>query len=103
MQREIAVIPHLSQIKRIDMVLARLPLRHQLHLHQPARIVATLDGLEEIPLVRLTILGNHSLSLRIGHILDSLQRVQMKLHPSAAIVGVDKAICVAAEAVHMAE
>ena len=102
-QREITVIPHLRKVKGVDVILFRLLLAHQLHLHQPSRIFATLYGLEQISLVRLAVFGNHSLGLGVGHVFDALQGAQMELHPSAAVVGIYEAICVNTKAVHMAE
>ncbi len=46
---------------------------HQLHLQQPAGIVAALYGLEEVALVRLAVFGYYFLGFFVGKVLDALQ------------------------------
>ncbi len=47
-------------------------LRHYLHIHRPTWIFATLDGLEQIALRTLPVIGNDGCRLRVGEILDAL-------------------------------
>ncbi len=102
-KREIAVIPHLRQIERIDMVAHGLLFGHNLNLHLPAREVAPLDSLEQIALVRLAVLGDDRFGLGVGQVLYALHCAEVELDPCAAVVAIEEAVSVAAEAVHVAE
>jgi hypothetical protein len=53
--------------------------------------------------MRLTVAGDQRASLGIGQILDALLRLEGELDERPHIVGVDEAVGVAAEAVHVAE
>ena len=103
MQRKIAVIPHLRQVERIEFIGPGLLLGHQLHLHQPARIVAAFDGFEQVALVRFAVLGDDGLSLRVGQVPDPLLSAEVELDPRASVVFVVEAVRVASESVHVAE
>ncbi len=102
-QREILVIPHFSEVKRIDVILAGLLLCHYLHLQFPARVVTSLDSIEKIALIRLAVFGYDSLCLGISEIFNTLESAEMKFHPHTFIILVDKTERVASKAVHMSE
>ena len=101
-QGEVSMRPHLRQVKGIDAVMVGLLLGHQLHLEKPTGIIATLDALVEVALVRLTVFSNDGLSLLIGQALNALQGAQVELHPGAYIVAIDKTVGMASESVHVA-
>ncbi len=85
------------------MILSCLILGHELHLHQPAGIFTTLNGVEEVTLVGFPVFGNHFLSFLVGQVLYALQSPQMKFHPYPFIILIIKTIRMASEAVHVAE
>ena len=102
LKREIFVRPYLCKVERIDAVFVRLLFRHQLYLELPLREVTLFDALVQVALVRFTILGNDSLGLLVGQILDALQGAQMELHPNTFVGGIEKAISMTTETMHMA-
>ena len=101
MQREIAVIPHFGQVEGIDFVVSGLLFGHQLHLHQPAGIIAPFDRFEQVALVRLPVFGDDRLGFGVREVLDALQGAQMELHPDTFVLIVDKTVRMATETMHM--
>ncbi len=97
------MIPHLCQVKRINVILLCLILGHQLNLKHPARKITTLYRLKQIALMRLAVFGYYGLGFLIGKILYTLKRDKMKFHPCALIVLIDEAVSVTSKSVHIAE
>jgi len=81
----------------------RLSLGHHLDEKRPAREVACLDRVEQVPAVAFAIPGDKSSSLGVGEVLDALLRAEMKLDPDALIGGIDHREGMAAEQMHVAE
>ncbi len=52
--------------------------------------------------MRLAILADQRLGLRIRQVFDSLLAAEVKLHPDPLVVGVKETVGVAAEAMHVA-
>src|SRR5208282_1127616 len=101
-QRIVLVRPHLGQVEGIVRRLAGVGLGHDLHAQAPLRIVAALDRVEEIALMALAVATDDARPLRVGHIGDALHGLEMELHPGPLAFGVDEAVGVAAETMHMA-
>ena len=100
---EVLVIPHFCEVEGVDVIFLCFIFCHELYLHEPARIVATFDGFEEVTLVGFTVLRNHFLSFFVSEILDALQGPQVEFHPYAFVFLIIEAVSVASESVHMAE
>ncbi len=75
---------------------------HDLHVQRPLRKIAALDGLVEVALEALAVAADDLRRLRIAEVLDALLGAPVELDPAALIVGVDEAVGVRAEAVHVA-
>ncbi len=101
-QRVVGMRPDLGEVERMVRHLGGVGLRHYLHIHRPTWIFATLDGLEQIALRTLPVIGNDGCRLRVGEILDALLGPKVKLHPETLIVRTDEAVGVRPETVHMA-
>src|SRR5580658_1564769 len=93
--------PDFGQIKWIEWEGFGLGIAHDLNVKGPSRIVACLDACKEITLIALAILADQIFRLGVRQVFDALLRSEMKLYPAALVVGVDEAIRVAAEAMHV--
>ena len=102
-QRKVSVVPYFRQIERVYGVFPGLLFAHELHLHQPARVVAPFDGFEQVALVRFAVFGDDGLRLGVGEVSDALKRPEMEFDPGAAVLPVVEAVRVASETVHVAE
>ena len=100
-QRIILVWSDLGQVEWVVGRLIGVGLGHDLDAETPFRIVAALDRLEQIALMGFAVVADEAGRLRVGQVGDALHRLHMKLHPTTLIVGVDKAVGVAAIAVDM--
>ncbi len=98
----VSMRPDLGEVERMVRHLGGVGLRHYLHIHRPTWIFATLDGLEQIALRTLPVIGNDGCSLGVGEILDALLGPKVKLHPETLVVRTDEAVGVRTETVHMA-
>ena len=101
-QGVVAVRPDLGQVEGVVRQRRGLPLRHDLHLERPLRVLAALDGLVEIALVRLAVAADQCRGLGIGQVPDALATLEVELHPVALVPRVDEAESMAAETVHVA-
>jgi hypothetical protein len=73
--------PDLGQVEGIVPVLAYVALRHDLHLHLPARAIAKLDGVEQIFLRGLPRAADDLGGFLIGPVLVALLGLEVELHP----------------------
>ena len=62
-------------------MLAHVRLRHDLHLHLPAREIAKLDGIEQIFLRGLTRAADDLGGFLVGPVLVALLGLEVELHP----------------------
>jgi hypothetical protein len=101
-QRIVGVRPDLGQIEGVPAEGLGLGFGHHLDAEPPAREVAALDGLEQVTLGALAVVGDDRVALGVGPVPDALHRLEVELHPDALIGVVDEAVGVAAEAVQEA-
>jgi hypothetical protein len=80
-----------------------LGVRHHLDKERPAREILGLDAFEEVPLMALAILPDKRLGFGIGQVLNALLGTEMEFDPGALVCGVNEAVGVAAESMHVAE
>jgi hypothetical protein len=74
---------------------------HDLNEELPAWIVVAFDAFEQVALVTLTIAADQFSRFGVGQVLDALQRFESERHPEAFILGIDEAVGVAAETMHI--
>ena len=77
-------------------------LGHHLDEQSPARMLASLDGVEQILLRRLARARNDGGGLCIGPVAVTLLGLEVKLHPAALSRCIDETVRVGAKAVHVA-
>ena len=94
--------PHLGDVERVVGGLLRIGLGHDLHAELPARELAAFDGLVEIALRALAVLGDDGLTLAVRPGLDALHGLEVELDPEALVRLVDERVGMRAEAVHEA-
>src|ERR1700730_7076892 len=99
----VRVRPHLGQVERMDVIGVRILFVHDLDIELPPGKFAPLDGLVKVPLMALTITRDDRSRLSVRQVLNALLGVEGKLHPKSLVLGVDEAIGVAPEPMHMAE
>ena len=95
--------PDLGQVEGIEWECLRLRVRHHLDEQGPAREIAGLDVFEQIALMAFAILADEGLGFRVRQILDALLGTEVEFDPDALVCGIEKAVRVAAEAVHVTE
>ena len=100
-KREVAVRPYFGQVERIDTVVLRLFFRHQLDLEFPFREITFFDAFKQVALMRFTVFCYDRFRFLVCQVLDSLQGTQMEFHPDTFVVGIDKAVGMTTEAVHV--
>ncbi|MNQ08762.1 hypothetical protein D3C85_215620 [compost metagenome] len=105
-QREVRVRPHFRQVERIParalFPCIELLLRRHLQLDFPLGKIAALDGAEQVALGVIGVGTGQAARFRGRQILDALARLEVPFHVHALAVGIDQAIRVAAEAIHVA-
>src|SRR5260221_205398 len=101
-QRVVLLAPDLGQVEGVEAVGLGFMLGHDLHAQLPARELAALDGFEQVALAAFTVGGDDGGRLGIGEVLDALLADPVELDPVAFVAGVDEAVGVRAEAVHVA-
>jgi hypothetical protein len=102
-ERVVLVRPDLGEIEGVPTVGFGVFLGHDLDAETPLREIAALDGSEEIALGGLAVLGDDGGGLGVGVEFDSLEGLEVELHPEAFAGGVEEAVGVAAIAVDVAE
>ena len=100
-QRIVAVRPYLRQVERVEPVGLGLLERHDLHLERPARMIAALDRLIEVPLVVIAVLARQPVGVLLGQEFNALIADEVVLHPEDLVSGIDPAVGVAAVAIHV--
>ena len=100
-QRVIAVRPHLGQVEGVVAVRLGIFERHDLHLERPARVLAALDRLVQVPGVVVGVFAHQPVGLGLGEEVHALVGLEVVLHPEDLTRGVDPAVGVAAVAVHV--
>ncbi len=101
LQGEILLIPHFGQIEGVVGQLSGLFLSHQLNKHRPFGEVTLFNGSVQVALMGLAVIGNDQSRFLVRQVLHTLLAAEVELDPSALIVGIDQAVGVAGEAVHM--
>jgi hypothetical protein len=76
---------------------------HDLDIELPPGKFAPVDGFVKVPLIALTIARDDLSRLSVRQVLNALLRFEGKLHPKSLVLGVDEAVGVAPEPMHMAE
>src|SRR5690625_2745953 len=82
-------------------ILISLQLRHDLHVHRPLWVVATLDRLVKITLVAFSVPANQLSRLGISEVFNALLGTKMKLDPKTLALRIPKTISMRAKAMHM--
>jgi len=95
--------PNLRQVERIDRVVRRRLLRHDLDIERPTRKLTALDAVEKVAVMTLAVFANHGPGFLIRQVLDTLVGFECEFHPEALVIGVDEAEGVAAEPMHVTE
>ena len=52
--------------------------------------------------MRFAVFGNDGFGFLVGQVFNALQGAQVKLHPDAFVIGIDEAIGMTTETVHVA-
>src|SRR5882672_11772096 len=102
-QREVALWPDLGQVEGVKGESLRLSVRHHLDEDRPAWEIAGLDVSEKITLMAFAILADKGLGFRVRQVLDALLGAEVELDPDALIFGIQEAVRMAAETVHVTE
>src|SRR6202022_2629629 len=102
-QREVALWPDLGQVEGVEGESLRLSVRHHLDEQGPAWEIAGLDAFEQIALMGFAILADAGLGFRVSQVLDALLGAEVELDPDALVCGIEEAVRVAAETVHVTE
>jgi len=101
-QRILPVRPDLGQVEGVEAEALDLVLRHDLDLDIPFRILAALDGVEEIAL-RVVRVAAGQLAGALGRqVADALRGLEVPLHVEELVVRVDQREGMAGVAVHVA-
>jgi hypothetical protein len=100
-QRELVLRPGLGVVERVEVQLGVLVVAHDLDVELPARVVAALDRLVQVPGGRAELVRLDRGGLRVGQRRDALLGLPVVLHEHADARGVDHAVGVDAEAVHV--
>ena len=93
--------PDLGQVEGVVGRLACVRFRHDLDAEAPPGIVLLLDGVVQVALMALAVRTDDARNLLVGHALDSLHGLEVKLDPEAFILVVDQTERVGAVAVHV--
>src|SRR5258708_26850929 len=89
-------------MERVERESLGLRIAYHLDEQSPPRESACLDALEQVALMSLAILADQYLGCCVRQVFDPLLTAEVKLHPDSLVVGVEKAVGVAAEAMHVA-
>ena len=102
-QREVALWPDFCQVEGVEGEGPGLGVGHHLDKERPAREILGLDAFEKVPLMALAVLADKRLGFSIRQVLNALLGAEMEFDPGALVCGVNEAVGVAAESMHVAE
>src|ERR1700730_3049819 len=102
-QRVVRVRPHLGQVERVDVIGVRILFVHDLDVELPPWELTLFDALVQVSLVALTITRDDLSRISVRQVLNALLRFEGELHPETLVLGVDEAVGVAPETMHVAE
>src|SRR5450759_3712967 len=100
-ERMLGVRPYLGHVEGVEAVRLGVVLGHDLDPERPARVLAAVDRLEQVELVRVGRLADDLGRLLPRQEPDPLVGLEVVLDPDALAGGVDPLIGVRAEAVHV--
>ncbi len=95
------MIPYLGQVKGVVRELFGVFFGHDLKIQGPAGKIPLFDMLEQVTLMAVAITADNLLSLGVREISDALLGSEVKLDPEAFVPGIDQAVGMAAETVHV--
>ena len=103
LEGEVRLGPHLRQVEGVEVGQGLGLLNgHGLDVHGPAGVLALLDGLVQVALVGLAVLGDDGGGLLVREVGETLLGAEVELDPGAHALGVDEGVGVRGEAVHVA-
>ena len=101
MQRVIAIVPHLSQVKGIEAVTRRFGRGHYLHLERPGRKLTSFNRMQQIKMVVVRVFTSEALRFLSRQALDALVRLEVVLNPECFARRVHPLERMRAEAIHV--
>src|SRR3546814_16202379 len=91
----------LGKVERVETIILRSRIGHDLDGKRPARIIAARDRVEQVAAVEIGVVTGHATGLRIAEEFHALLGVEVVLHTEFLAPGIDPHLGVRTVAVHV--